>query len=105
MTGGYAIQVDALTNENGFMRVRIFSRFRNSLKHQLWISFDEEYQGGEETGDPILGHYCTCKSGARTIGACAHVTAIFWYLEFARHQVNQRYPPTRLLNSVLNASQ
>ena len=38
-TEGYAIKVDALTNENGFMRVRIFSRFRNSLRHQLWIAF------------------------------------------------------------------
>jgi len=93
-TEKYGIHVDAFTNENGFMRFRIFARFRNFSKQQLWIVFDDEHQGGEENGDPILGHYCICKSGARTIGAWAHVTAICCYQWFARHQTNQRYPQT-----------
>jgi len=98
------IQVDTSTEENGFIRIRIFSRYRNAQKHQLWIAYDEEYLGDdEENGHPLLGHYCTCKSGARTVGACAHVTAVCWYLGFARHQADPRYPSVQLLERVLSA--
>ena len=67
------------------------------------MAFDEGFHSGDESGNLILGHHGTCESGARTIGACAHVTAICWYLGFARHQTNQRYPSSRLLSSVLSA--
>ncbi|CAF3981242.1 unnamed protein product [Rotaria sordida] len=40
---------------------------------------------GEHRRDPITSWYCQCKSGARTIGACAHEATIIWYLSYARH--------------------
>lgn len=52
---------------------------------------------------PIEGYYCTCASGARTLGTCANVTNVMWYLGYARHEENIRYPSTALLNSVQDA--
>jgi hypothetical protein len=31
---------------------------------------------------------CGCQNGARTLGACAHVTSVLWYLGIARHDNN-----------------
>jgi hypothetical protein len=32
--------------------------------------------------------YCDCQNGARTLGACAHVTNVLWYLGIARYDNN-----------------
>lgn len=100
--------VDAMP-EPGFMRVRIFSRFRNATKYQLWIAYqphDAENEvvdiHGEE--EVILGYYCTCKSGTRTLGTCAHVASVLWYVGYAQHQQNIKYPSTRLINVIHDAA-
>lgn len=90
-------------DENGLLRARIYSRFRQSTKHQLWISFtptNEENLAGE----PILGYYCLCKAGARTVGCCAHVASILWYLGYARHNENITYPSNQLLHRISDAA-
>jgi len=51
----------------------------------------------------VLGYYCTCKAGARTLGTCAHIACIVWYMGYARHENNIKYPSITLLQSVLNA--
>ncbi|KYN15575.1 hypothetical protein ALC57_12197 [Trachymyrmex cornetzi] len=43
-------------NEPGFIRVRIYSRYRNAIRHQLWIAFIE-INNEESEPDPILGSY------------------------------------------------
>ena len=43
-------------------------------------------------------------SGARTLGTCAHVASIIWFLGYARHQENIRYPDSLLLQSTLDAN-
>lgn len=35
---------------------------------------------------PIQGYYCTCKSGARILGTCAHIANVLWYIGYARHE-------------------
>lgn len=52
----------------------------------------------------VLGTYCTCIQGARTIGTCAHVVSVIWFLAFARHDESTRYPPTTLLRAVQDAA-
>ena len=89
------IQLDQITNEAGFIRIRLYSRFRNATKHQIWISYNEDHEndlGFKNEDDPILGYYCTCKAGARTLGTCSHVASILWYLGYARHENNIKYP-------------
>lgn len=34
----------------------------------------------------IAQYYCTCLTGRRTIGSCAHITSIVWYLGVGRHE-------------------
>lgn len=63
------------------VRARIESRFK-SKPHMVWISFNPDASGV----DGICGYYCQCKQGARTVGMCAHVCSVIWYLGFYRHQ-------------------
>ncbi|XP_043480300.1 uncharacterized protein LOC122509998 [Leptopilina heterotoma] len=102
-----AIEIDNTQIEEGFIRLRIYSRFTNAKRHQIWIVFNTEYNpenDQDQDNNPILGYYCICKVGARTLGACAHITSILWFLGYARHEDNVRYPSTRLLRTVQNAA-
>lgn len=49
------------------------------------------------------GYLCTCQVGARTVGRCAHVAAILWFLGYVRHQNNVKYPNDTLLITTLDA--
>lgn len=40
---------------------------------------------GQTEGNPISGWYCDCKVGAKTVGCCAHVASVLWYLGYARN--------------------
>ena len=58
----------------------------------------------EENVNHITGYYCTCQSGARTLGSCAHAASILWYLGYARHQPNIRYPDGSLLETTMDVA-
>lgn len=88
--------------EPGFLRVRVFSRFRNQTRYQLWISY---VPNSDVHNEPIEGYYCTCKTGARTLGTCAHITSVLWYLGYAKNQENVSYPSHSLINTIEDAAQ
>ncbi|KMQ84797.1 vacuolar protein sorting-associated protein 13c [Lasius niger] len=92
------LQIDQALAEPGFIRLRVYSRFRRAMKHQVFIAYVSENISEDE--EPISGYYCTCQSGARTLGTCAHVASIVWYLSYARHQPNVKYPDNSLLNAI-----
>lgn len=73
-------QVDMHTVEPGFVRFRLYSRFRNNTIHQQWIAHVTGDDNDDEEENPIMGYYCTCRTGARTLGMCAHIASILWYL-------------------------
>lgn len=99
------LQLDEHINEPGLIRIRVYSRFRNATRHQIFISYksvdDDEVDDEDER---VLGYYCTCQSGARTLGTCAHVASILWFLGVARHQENIKYPDTSMLDSILDVA-
>ena len=99
-------QLDRNRAEPGLLRFRIFSSFRIATRYQLWILFRVNHNSNNErnTNRQILGYYCTCKSGARTLGCCAHVTSVLWYLGYARHEQIIRYPSRALLNYIMDAA-
>lgn len=104
-------QLDENINDEGFLRIRVKSRFRNATKHQVFISYRIIHDGNnnenDEEGaaeDVISGYYCTCQCGARTVGTCSHVTSVLWFLGYARHQRNIKYPDSSLLNVTLDAA-
>ena len=71
---------EIITNkeEDGVIKAQIRSRHT----YNLWI----EHNSGI---NPITGWYCTCRSGARVVGCCAHIASVIWYLGFERHQPNR----------------
>lgn len=71
-------------NKN-IIRAKIQSRFSRLKTHNTFVKFDENISGFEG----ILGLYCTCKVGERTLGCCSHLAAIVRYLGYEIHQ-----PPT-----------
>lgn len=56
----------------GLLRIKLKSRFSNSKRHYVWIQFIPN----KNEPEGILGWYCLCKNGARTLGCCGHVAAV-----------------------------
>jgi len=65
------------------IRGKIQSRHRSNKQYCVYIMLDK----GKEGVESIIGHYCQCKNGARTVGCCAHIMSIIWYLGYARHNL------------------
>lgn len=72
--GKYILMVQL--DEPGLLRGGIQSRYSNQIKHKSWMRFNEQ---------DILGWYCTCKGGTRTLNPCVHLSSIIWYLGLGRH--------------------
>ncbi|KAJ8666738.1 hypothetical protein QAD02_008400 [Eretmocerus hayati] len=109
----YEFQIEMLGDANrlpepGLLRARVYSRFRNAAKHQMWITYQpvgvDHDENINENADPITGYYCICRSGARTLGTCARVTSVLWYLEYARHEEQVSYPSQVLFNAIFDAA-
>uniref|UniRef100_T1KG68 DDE Tnp4 domain-containing protein n=1 Tax=Tetranychus urticae TaxID=32264 RepID=T1KG68_TETUR len=61
------------------IRVRLQSRHSNATKYLAYVLYDKS--------EPTNIHYiCQCASGTRTIGCCAHIATVIWYLGYGRHQ-------------------
>ena len=54
---------------------------RTSLINTVYILAERCGEGS----DSIICNYCTCRNGARTVGCCAHVIIIIWYLGYAEN--------------------
>lgn len=44
----------------------------------------------------IVGYCCSCLVGKRTVGCCAHVMTVVWFLSWARY--NDVYAPATFLD-------
>ena len=95
--GEYKIDVHNLAP--GLLRIRIQSRHINAKKYFCWI----EYNSGN-ANEQIVAWFCQCKAGQRTVGCCAHVASVIWYLGHARHQEQQKPLQARTCN-IMNAAQ
>lgn len=49
--GDDELQIDALLNEDGLIRIRVYSRFRNMAKHQVFIGYRYAAQVREDNND------------------------------------------------------
>ena len=76
------------------IRGRIHSRFSNQTKYFLYILVDRSKTGV----DSILEYCCQCKNGLRTVGSCAHIITVLWYLGYARHNPQEIPDPARSLD-------
>ncbi|CAK1603536.1 unnamed protein product [Parnassius mnemosyne] len=92
--GGYRIEVcseqfhsseyDLRGSANGttLIRGRIKSRHVTRRQYYVYILLENNIPG--RTG--ITEYCCSCLVGRRTVGCCAHVMTLVWYLGWARHQ-------------------
>lgn len=107
--GVYTIEVfrstDDLNNElinyniigNNFwlLRGRIQSRHTRSRVYYTYILINLDQRGLEA----LEHYYCSCKSGRRTLGSCAHIMSIVWFLGWARYDTVSH--PAAFLDSVI----
>ena len=94
--GEYTINVH--NQAPGLLRIRIQSRHINAKRYFCWIEYSTE-----DVDDKIVAWFCHCIAGQRTVGCCAHVASVLWYLGNERHK-NQRRPLQVKTCSVLDAA-
>lgn len=64
------------------LRGKIKSRHTRGRSYYSYVVVKDN-----ETGLNAIEHYyCSCKSGKRTVGCCAHILVIIWYLGYARYE-------------------
>jgi len=59
-------------DEPTVLRVKLQSRHAKKVRYTVWIEFKESVN----SKDGIVGWYCQCKTGSRTLGSCVHVAAV-----------------------------
>lgn len=70
-----------MINNACLIRARIQSRHVRSRIYYSYILLD----GNTTDRNAIVHYYCTCLTGSRTIGSCAHIISIIWYMGIGRH--------------------
>ncbi len=83
--------------QSDLLRVRFHSRHSNAKHHIATVQFDDDQE------QAIQGWFCTCASGSRTVGCCAHVTAVLWHMGVNQGEINTALHPlsaARLLGFV-----
>lgn len=78
------------------IRGRIQSRHVQAKTYYVYVAIDPELNGREA----LPYYYCSCNIGNRTLGCCAHVMTIIWYMGFARHEPFI-IPPAQGLQNVI----
>jgi hypothetical protein len=83
------------------IRGRIQSRHRSATKYFVYILIDRAIEIDEDKDgvDSVSGYSCSCPNGLRTVGCCAHIATVLWYLGFARHE-SEILIPAEFLNNV-----
>ncbi|CAH2103328.1 unnamed protein product [Euphydryas editha] len=82
-------------NNPMLIRARIQSRHHNTTKYYIYILIDQDKSGAEA----ISGHFCQCKNGKRTIGCCAHIMTVLWFLGWGRFET-EISEPAKTLNNI-----
>lgn len=85
-----------LIDDKVLMRGRIQSRHVRNKQYYCYILVNPARQGRES----IEQYYCSCIHGRRTVGSCAHIASIIYYLSWARHQ-EQIDEPAAFLDDVI----
>lgn len=89
------MQLYNMPQNSWLLRGRIQSRHVRSRTYYCYILIHRDQIGM----NAICQYYCTCLTGRRTVGSCAHITSIIWYIGYARHEVFN--PPAAFLNDVI----
>ena len=69
------------------IHVKLLSRFQSQTLHNIWVKYDLNLRLTEGQS-PILNWVCTCRTGRRIFGMCAHITSVLWFFGIARNRPN-----------------
>lgn len=87
-----------LGQNNYLIRGRIKSRHVSSRTYYTYLLLSNDVQRAN-TLEAIVGYCCSCLVGRRTVGCCAHIMTIVWYLSWGRY--NDVYAPASFLDDYL----
>ena len=74
--------------EHNINEAQIGSGHTSSKTYTLWIEYNQGL-------NPITGWYCGCRSGTWTVGCCAHLASVLWYLGCSRHLTDHNFRTNR----------
>lgn len=60
--------------------IKLKSRFRSNITHKTFVLIDRN----ETDHKAVLGHYCECYNGWRTMGCCSHIMTLIAFLLFSK---------------------
>lgn len=83
--------------------MKIKSRFRSQATHRTFVLIDRSIQDVDDKvcdESAILGHYCECYNGWRTLGCCSHIMTLIMFL-FVTNGENLQ-DPSGFLNKFFN---
>lgn len=81
-------------SDAGLIYCKINSRFRSVTKHHVYV----KYKPFVNEISRLLGWYCTCPVGARTVGCCSHIAVIIYYFAYEKFQPESTNPASHLMN-------
>ena len=76
-------EFEFVPEEKNLVKVKLNSRHLSSTIYTIFIEFDKN-----DSKEPIKSWCCDCKSGLRTVGCCAHVASVMWYLGVVKNKTN-----------------
>jgi hypothetical protein len=82
-------EFEFIPESTDLIKVKLKSRHLSNTIYTLFIQYDVS---GVSNSEPIKAYYCDCRSGARTIGCCAHIASVIWYLGYAKYNPNLLRP-------------
>jgi hypothetical protein len=86
---------------DNLLHVKFKSRHTEASKYDVYVELDNTKP---TPWQKIHAWYCTCASGARTVGCCAHVASVIWWLGIGRLK-NQRMRRSSNWLSVVHAAE
>ena len=81
-------EVCVFQHSEDLIRGQIHPRRKSQVKYNVWIRYDIH-----DKTDPVKDYYFVCTSGRRTVGMCAHIASIIYFLEYMCHNSDKEPLP------------
>ena len=66
---------------------KFYSRHKSQTIYFAFV----QYNKNELSWKSVIGWFCNCKVGSRTVGCCSHITAIIYYLAIGKYLPQNTY--------------
>ena len=73
--------LEAFKNDD-MVKARVMSRHLKKVKYFVYI----KYKPNINSIEGITDWFCRCKNGSRTLGCCAHIASVIYFLSIIRYK-------------------